>query len=145
RLARIQNYLGDLLRETGRPREAEESYRAALEIQRKLAADFPLQPEYRRLLAQSHYNLGERLRATGQPRQAEEAYRAPRDAFQRLVTDRPDLPGNPHNLAITLGKLALLKGASRDYASARQLLEQARPHHLATLQANPKSQPFRDA
>jgi hypothetical protein len=44
-----------------------------------------------------------------------------------------------------LGRLSLLKSASQDYTSARQLLEDARPHHLAALQVNPKNQFWRDA
>jgi tetratricopeptide (TPR) repeat protein len=144
-MAQSQSNLGALLDRTGRLREAEEAFRAALALQKQLVAEFPKVAERRSELAVSHSNLGILLRQTGRPREAEEALCAARDHFGRLLADFPAVPHYRGQLAITLGKLALLKGDSRDYASARQLLEQARPHHLAALQANPKNQPFRDA
>jgi eukaryotic-like serine/threonine-protein kinase len=144
-LARTQNTLGDLLRKTARPQDAEEAYRAALGITEKLAAEFPLHSEFHRLLAQFHSDRGERLRAAGQPQQAEESYRAAQHIFQQLAEGSRREPDDPHDLAVTLGKLAELKLASRDYKPAQELLEQARPHHLAALKADPKNASFRDA
>src|SRR5262249_22161476 len=49
-----------------------------------------------------------------------------------------------HNdLAGSLVNLALLKNDGKDYRAARQLLEQARPHHEAALQANPRHPEYR--
>jgi serine/threonine protein kinase len=141
-LARSHNNLGALLGETGRQQAAAEAFRAAIAIQRRLAADYPTQPEYRHYLAQSHYNLGELLLDEAPPAQVEEAYRAARDGFARLTDDFPDVPDYHNGLAATLGRLARLKG--EDPAAARPLLEQARPHHLAALRAEPRNPSYRE-
>jgi tetratricopeptide (TPR) repeat protein len=57
-LANSHNWLGELLRERGRPpQEPERHYRVALELQLGLVAEFPSETTYRMELARSHYNL----------------------------------------------------------------------------------------
>jgi tetratricopeptide (TPR) repeat protein len=54
----------------GKRAEAEAAFRQALAIQEKLAADFPIVPQYRIELGGSQCNLGHLLRASKQPAQA---------------------------------------------------------------------------
>ena len=69
------NRIGRLLANTGRPREAEVEYRAALAIRRKLAEEYPAVSEYRNGLAASHNNLGILLWKSGRLKEAEAEYR----------------------------------------------------------------------
>src|SRR5262249_4487998 len=48
------NSLGLLLVETGRSGDAEREFRAAVDLQQKVATDFPAVPEYRSALATNH-------------------------------------------------------------------------------------------
>jgi hypothetical protein len=56
-LAGIHNNRGILLRDTGRPKGAEQDYGQALSIFKQLAADFPNQPDLRNAVAGSCVNL----------------------------------------------------------------------------------------
>jgi serine/threonine protein kinase len=56
-LAESYNHLGEVLRASSKPKEAGQAYHHALELQQRLAHDFPGEAEYRRLQAQSHDNL----------------------------------------------------------------------------------------
>jgi serine/threonine-protein kinase len=135
-LASCQHNLGNLLRETGHPKEAEAAFRNALTIQKRLAADFPTVPAYRQDLAYSHNNLGSVLKDTGHPREAEAAYRDALDIRKGLAAEFPSVPDIQYELAYTIVGLAEFARGHKDYASARQLLEQARPRLQKALDAN---------
>jgi serine/threonine-protein kinase len=143
-LAQSHIALGGLLGQTGRWEKSVEANRAAIAILRKLAAEFPAQSEYRDHLARGHFNLAEQLRGRAPQQQVEEAYVTARDLYQKLTDDSPDVSDYHNGLAGTLGKMALLKGRGGDCPAARQLLEQALPHHQAALGAEPKNPFYRE-
>jgi tetratricopeptide (TPR) repeat protein len=100
--------VGYLLSKLGELKKAEAAYRAALTLQKQLAADFPTVPEYRRFLARSHNNLGNLLAATGRPEEAEAAYRAALALQQQLATDFPAVPEYRWHLAASQNNLGNL-------------------------------------
>ncbi|GIW85193.1 MAG: hypothetical protein KatS3mg107_0853 [Gemmataceae bacterium] len=136
RVGLMRYRLGDL-------EEAEEAFRASLELRDRLAADFPSQPEYRQELAASHNNLGFLLADTGRLKEAEECFQAALKLQDRLAAEFPNQPDLRNELAGTLGNLANLCNQRRDFAAAKEYLEKARPHHLAALQANPRHPMYR--
>ena len=70
RLALSHNNLGIVLKDTGKPAEAEVEYRAALAIFQKLADDNPTVSDFRSRLSRIHYSrLGELLCEAGKPAQ----------------------------------------------------------------------------
>jgi tetratricopeptide (TPR) repeat protein len=142
-LAGSHNNLGLLLRATGRPKEAEEAFRASLELRDRLVGEFPSRPEYRQELAASHNNLGILLAVTGRLREAEESFRAAVKLQDRLAAEFPNQPDLRNDLAATLGNLAILFNQRRDFATAKEYLAQAEPHHLAALKANPRHPTYR--
>jgi tetratricopeptide (TPR) repeat protein len=135
-LATSHNNLGNLLRDTGRAQEAEAAYRAALPIQKQLAAEFPADPRYRQNLARSHFNLATLLRIIGRAQEAEAGYHDALPILKQLTADFPTVPYYQAQLGNTLIGLAVLSRARKGFPSARQLLEQARPHVQAALEAN---------
>jgi tetratricopeptide (TPR) repeat protein len=143
-LAQTHGNLGIVLQGTGRPKEAEAAYRDALELQKGLAADFPAVPQYREELAWTHNNLGLLLADTGHPKEAEAAYADALAIQKALAADFPAVPEYQSDLANTLDNLAELLRRRKDSAAARQLLEQARPHLQAALDANPRHPVYRE-
>ena len=79
------NSLGLLLRALGKPYQAETEHRTAIDLQQKLAAEFPSDPQYRAELAMSYTNLGN-LFAAGKRADAEPALRTALDINERLAT-----------------------------------------------------------
>src|SRR5262249_53235698 len=82
-------------------------------------------------------------RELGKRAEAEAAYRAALKEFQRLADDHPAVPDYRNELAGTLVDLANLQRNRKDFAQARQLLEQALPHNQAALAANPDHTTYR--
>jgi serine/threonine protein kinase/tetratricopeptide (TPR) repeat protein len=75
----------------GEEKEAEASFREALALYGKLAADFPAEHEFRHELARSHNQLGSLLQETGRPKEAEKAFA---DALALRKQLAADVPGN---------------------------------------------------
>jgi tetratricopeptide (TPR) repeat protein len=143
-LARSHHNLGVVLSVTGRPREAEAAFREARSVQQALAADFPTVPQYRQDLAQTHVNLGVLQKDAGRPREAETSYREALDIQRRLAGDFPAVPHRAE-LGNTLDRLAELARGRKDHAAACRLLDEARPHLQAALDANPRHPYYRVA
>jgi serine/threonine-protein kinase len=75
-----------------RPEEAEKHFRRAIELDEKLATDFPASPHYRHDLASEHIDHAEVLKQLGRKAEAEKAYRRAVDLYERLATDFPTIP-----------------------------------------------------
>ena len=60
-----------------------------------------------------------------------------------LAAEFPNQPDLRNDLAATLGNLANLCNLRRNFATAKECLEKARPHHLAALKANPRHPTYR--
>ena len=142
-VANGHNSRGSLLGSMGRLKEANEDFDQALNIHKQLAADFPDRPEFLRMLASSHTNRGTLLRATGRLREAEEDYGQALTIYTRLTADFPNQPDLRGELAGTYVHLATLHLKQGNWAAAKRLLLEGRPHHLAALKANPRHPSYR--
>jgi serine/threonine protein kinase len=142
-LANGHNCRGSLLGEIGRVKEAEEDLDQSLSIHKQLAADFPNRPEFRRLLASSHSNRGTLLCATGRLLEAEKDYGHALTIYSRLAAAFPNQPDLRSELAGTYANWATLHQKQGHWATAKRLLLEGRPHHLAALKANPLHPSYR--
>jgi serine/threonine-protein kinase len=142
-VARSYYNLGILLRDLGKPKEAEAAYHDALNIQAQLSAEFPEVPRYRQELAASRNSLGDLLRDRGKRSEAETAYRDALKIQAQLAADSPTVPDYQNELAGTMVTLANLLRRSNAPGAARQLLEQAVPHHEAVLKVDPDNLVYR--
>jgi tetratricopeptide (TPR) repeat protein len=142
-LALSHNTRATLLRVTGRLPEAEKDYEQALSIQKQLAAEFPSRPEVRQELAQSYNNRGTLLKNTGRLQQAEQDYDQALSIYKQLAADFPNQPDLRNELAGTCVNLANLNQRQRNWAAAKRLLLEGRPHHLAALKASPRHPTYR--
>jgi serine/threonine protein kinase len=142
-LANGHNDRGVLLKGTGRLKEAEADYDAALDIYKQLAADFLSRPEFRWELAASHNNRGNLLSATGRFKEAEADYDAALRIQEQLAADFPNQSDLHNAVAGTCTNLAFFHRLQGNWAAAKRLLLEGRPHHLATLKANPRHPTYR--
>jgi serine/threonine protein kinase/Tfp pilus assembly protein PilF len=138
-LAGTHNNRGALLSATGRLPEAEKDFDQALSTYRQLAADFPYRPDFRQLLALSHNSRAVLLKKTGRPKEAEKDYDQALSMYKQLAADFPNQPGFQNELAYTGVNLALLHHQQGNWAAAKRLLLEGRPHHLAALKADPRN------
>jgi serine/threonine-protein kinase len=100
--------VGNIRRRLGQHKEAEMTYRRALELGTTLAAEFPTESQLRQLLATTHHNLGNLLSQTGRLKEAEAAYCDALAIQKPLAADCPGMPQYRHELARTTGNLAFL-------------------------------------
>jgi serine/threonine protein kinase/tetratricopeptide (TPR) repeat protein len=142
-LARSHHYLGVLLHGTGRRQEAAAAYAEALALQKALAADFPDQPEFRRELAASQNNLGLLLKDTGRLPEAAAAYGEALALWKQLAAGSPNQPDLHNLVAAACVNLASLRLRHGDFRGAKAHLEEAGPHHVSALRANPRSPAYR--
>ena len=102
-----------LLANTGKPTEAEAEFRRTLEINAKLAADYPAVAEYRLRLAGSHMNVGATLMEAGKPSEAEAAERRGLEIAEKLSADNPAVTDLRFKLAQGHYNLAMLMAFPR--------------------------------
>jgi serine/threonine-protein kinase len=126
--------LGRLLQLNGQPKEAEATFRVALEQFQRFAA-----PAFRQGVALTQNGLGVLLQEAGRPGEAEAAYREAVRLRKQLAAEFPSVSAYHCELAQSLGNLARLLCDGREFTSARRLLEEAMPHHQAMLQENLRS------
>jgi serine/threonine protein kinase/tetratricopeptide (TPR) repeat protein len=142
-LAISRNNLGNVLRDAGRHTDAEQILRQALTIRKQLVADFPAVPWYRRGLAITLNNLGILFKNTDGAQEAEEMYRQSLAVHEKLAEDFPEVPDHQNEVAGAMVNLARLLLARKELDGARQLLEDAEPHHQAALKASPRHPAYR--
>jgi serine/threonine-protein kinase len=111
RIALAVSYLdlGNLLRDSGQPGDAEQPYRDALKLYRQLVIEFPRVALYRRNLALSYNNLGLVLAATNRAEEAEDTYQEAIKLRQQLAADFPTVPEYQRGLAATHNYLGILQ------------------------------------
>jgi serine/threonine protein kinase/tetratricopeptide (TPR) repeat protein len=141
--AQTHNNLGFALATMRQPKKAELAYHDALSLWKQLVAESPKWPEYRQEQARTYDNLNNLLRASHRLGDAESAWRKALKLRKSLVADFPKVPDFQNALAGTLVNLAFLHTQRREPAVAVALLEEARPHHLAALKANPRNAQYR--
>jgi serine/threonine-protein kinase len=142
-LAATCTNLGVLLSEAGRIKDAESAYRDAVAIYNPLVADFPAVPVYRQNLGQCLHNMGYTQLQTDRVKEAEVSLREAVDIFRRLAEGFPAVPAYQNGLANSLDALAEVARARKDFAAARQLLDQAQSHLQAVLKVNPRNPVYR--
>jgi tetratricopeptide (TPR) repeat protein len=133
RSIRAEGYLrvGLMRYRLGELKEAEAAYTEALAIGKRLVADFPTRPEFRRGLVSSYNNLGMLLKATGRPNEAERAHSDALALQKQLAADFPtrpefrqDLATSYNNLGILLNDTSRPKDAEKAYADALAIQKQ---------------------
>jgi tetratricopeptide (TPR) repeat protein len=144
-LARTYYNIGLLQSDAKRPAEAEAAFKDAHALLKQLASESPKVPDYQISAAGTLTKLGSLLHKTGRPLQAETAYGDALVFRKQLAADFPGAAGYQNELAGTLVTLANFKRLRREFTGAMQLLEQARPHHLAALEAEPKNPGYRQS
>jgi serine/threonine protein kinase len=142
-LARSYFGRGAVLSHAGRLKEAEQDYDRAVCFLKELLTDVPSRPEFRQDLAISYNNRGNLLRDAGRLKEAGLDYDQALGIRKRLVTDFPNQPDLRNELAATCANLALLHQRQEDWAAAKRVLLEGRPHHLAALTANPSHPTYR--
>jgi tetratricopeptide (TPR) repeat protein len=142
-LARSHISRGVLLRTMGRPQAAEQDYDQAVSLLKKLSAEFPSRPEFRQSLATSHNNRGNLLFDSARLQAAERDYDQALSIRRQLAAEFPNQPDRRSDLASTCGNLAVLHRLQGNWATAKRLLLEGRPHHLASLKANPRHPTYR--
>jgi hypothetical protein len=110
---------------------------------RMLAAEFPSRPQFRQELALSHNNRGNLLYTAGRLTEAEKDWNGPLSIQEELAADFPNQPEVRNDVAGTCVNLAFFHTQQRNWAAARRLLREGRPHHLAGLKANPRHPDYR--
>jgi serine/threonine protein kinase/tetratricopeptide (TPR) repeat protein len=142
-LANGTKNLGYFLTRQGRDAAAEEPYRQELELRKAIVKQAGPIPGYRRELAESYDSLAWVQSVTRQPKEAESAWRAALELWQPLAVDSPQVPDFQAGLGGTLTNLANLQNQRGEFAAAAALLEKARTHLQAALDARPKDRGFR--
>jgi tetratricopeptide (TPR) repeat protein len=142
-LAKSYHSRGALLRRAGRLQEAEKDYDRALSIQKQLAADFPSRPDFRQDLANTYNDRGGVLHSNDRLQEAEKDWNEALSIRKKLAADFANQPDLRHELAGNCVNLALHQLEQGNWAAAKRLLREGRPHHLAALKANPRHPSYR--
>jgi serine/threonine protein kinase/tetratricopeptide (TPR) repeat protein len=144
-LASATNNFAYLLTRQGNDAAAEEPYRQVLELRKGIVKQGGPIPENLRELAMSYHNLAWVHRVTGRPKEAESLWRDSLEIWRQLLADLPHVPDYHDGLAGALGNVAKLQNQRGEFAAAAALLESARPHLEAALDARPKDRGFRES
>ena len=134
-----------LVPDPSRRKDAEKAFDDAMSGLSKLPAEFPLRPDYRKMLAVAHHGRGAVRESSGQPLQAEDDYNRARTLLTGLLRQSPDVTDYEGHLGLTLaglGRIAFQRGES---TAARALFEEAAARHRASLKANPMNRSDREA
>ena len=94
--------IGNVLRATGKPAEAMNTYETALAIRQQLADANPTVVLYLSALAASHRHIGFLLSTTGKPTEALKAYEKSVSIYRKLADACPTLTGYQSDLAASL-------------------------------------------
>jgi serine/threonine protein kinase len=135
--------LGTFYLTTARPKEAERVYQEAAATLRVLAQDHPTNTEYRKLLAGCYKHLATSYRFTERPKEAEDTFREALTIAEKLAVELPTGADYQDLWASILNEMAQLARDRANLAEARQLLQQALPHHRAALEVNRRDERYR--
>jgi serine/threonine protein kinase/Flp pilus assembly protein TadD len=124
-LANNHDHLGQMFAATDRPREAEQAYRRALDLQNKLVDDDPTEPSFRFALACMVENRANLFRETGRPREAEQGYLRAQALLKQLVAELPGTPTCRQSLAMNWDSLGLLLEATGRRREAGEAFDRA--------------------
>jgi serine/threonine protein kinase/tetratricopeptide (TPR) repeat protein len=117
--------LGNVLRDSRRPREAVPEYEKAAALQRQLAADSPGEPAHHYNLSHTLTNLGNVLDRLKQPKEAEAAHREALTLLQKLVTEFPENTEYLRDLGTVHGNLGTHLRQNNRWAEAEKVYHEA--------------------
>jgi tetratricopeptide (TPR) repeat protein len=115
-LATVYDELGNLYTEEpskGKSAQAEEAYRAGLDLRARLVAEFPDDAEYRLELSGSHNNLGLLLDNLRRSKEAEAQSQAAVRIREKLVAEFPSVPAYRILLGAVYGNVGRLQRRAR--------------------------------
>jgi serine/threonine-protein kinase len=137
-LAATCNTLGNTWRALRQPLKAKASWQEALELQKKMVADKPDEPDFRLELAMSHNNLGLLLEHDlKQIKDAAQAYRAGIEILAALAGQYPKTVRYQAALGEAHGQLGRLLLEDKSFSEARAHLDQSVRRLRQALQVNP--------
>jgi serine/threonine protein kinase/tetratricopeptide (TPR) repeat protein len=119
--------------------KAEEAFARSVELRKKLTVDFPRVVVYRRELASLYNDVGFLMALQKKNKAAEEAYRNALAIQEKLAAERGSIAAHRQEVANTYSNLASLLQQRKEFAEAVLLLEKARAHLQAALDANAKN------
>jgi tetratricopeptide (TPR) repeat protein/tRNA A-37 threonylcarbamoyl transferase component Bud32 len=131
----MAGFLGDPVQT--HPKEAEEAFREAIEIEQGLAAEFAGVSEYQTRAADLLQNLADFLTRQGRHDEAEAALRPAHKLRQALVSRFPDVPDYKARLGGVLSTRAAALCERGRFPAACELLAQARVQIQFALKAVP--------
>ena len=99
-----------MLADLGKQSGADKEYRQALNIQEKLAAEFPNERDHREELAATHNSLGKLLLSVGKRSEAEGEFRQAVIVQDNLADDFPDVRECRQYVAKYHHNLGILRG-----------------------------------
>jgi serine/threonine protein kinase/tetratricopeptide (TPR) repeat protein len=135
--------VGLMRHKLGEDEGAETAYRRAVDLQKKLAADCPDQPEFPYDLALSLNNLGDLLNRTGRTEEAEATYGEALALRRRLVADFPDRPEFHHELSSSLVSHGQLLGDTARPREAEEAYREALKLSKRLVADHPKQPAYR--
>jgi tetratricopeptide (TPR) repeat protein len=106
--------------------EAEQTFRQAVAVLRKLTTEFPDVPAYRQDLARGYLNLGELGLDTGRYKEAKAPLRSAVTLLEKLVTEYPDRPAYRRELARGYTRLGEFLERTNRAREAREMLLKAK-------------------
>jgi tetratricopeptide (TPR) repeat protein len=124
-LARALTDLANLLRDIGRPADAEQTYRQAADIYEALHVAHPERADIADGLARTLNNLGFPLRDAGRTEEAERVYRRAAEIYEALHAAHPDHVEVAHRLAGTLANLGIVLSSTGKPAEAEPAYRRA--------------------
>ena len=113
--------LGRVLEIKNAFKKATEVFNKALQTDRKLVADFPENPRYRRDLSVSLDNVADILQAQNEWDEALELYTESLEIRRKLAADFPENPHYRRDLSVSLNKVAYILQAQNEWDEALEL------------------------
>jgi serine/threonine protein kinase/tetratricopeptide (TPR) repeat protein len=144
-LAKIEQDLGIVCRQTARWRQAEQALRHAVALDRALVLHHSSAPEYQASLAFGLHNLGSLYEQTSRSPEAEEAYQEALPLRKGLVQRHPDVPKYQYDLARSYIDLATLFLKTRRFSAAEQLFPEALALLETLVRVYPNTPAYRQA
>jgi tetratricopeptide (TPR) repeat protein/tRNA A-37 threonylcarbamoyl transferase component Bud32 len=141
-LALAYDNFGILLIARSRPKEAEDAFRQAILLAKKLVATAPYRRDYQATLASSCANLAILRNNAGQTKEAEEWIQQAIAILEKLVPEFPAFADYKKRLAASYYALGTIRLAGKDISQARSALERSYALWEELIQSFPKQREY---
>jgi tetratricopeptide (TPR) repeat protein len=142
-LGAFAGLLGDTRWHPLRTEDARAAFQEALEIEEKLAAQFPADAEYLAHTADLRNNLAIFLTNRRRHQDAEAVFRQALSEREALVSRNPNLPDYQARLGVAMSNLAESLSNQGKYVEASDLAKRAITHNQAALKASQEHPTYR--